>query len=85
MLALETEDTVSEMMKEVLLMVGSETEETVSEMMKEKPTRDMKQEPSPFVSSSSLKMFKPSILRDSMILSAHLFSFAHDGFFEASL
>ena len=29
-----------EMMKEVLLMVGSETEETVSEMMKEKPTRD---------------------------------------------
>ena len=40
LLALETEDTVSEMMKEVLLMVGSETEETVSEMMKEKPTRD---------------------------------------------
>ena len=39
LLALETEDTVSEMMKEVLLMVGSETEETVSEMMK-KPTRD---------------------------------------------
>ena len=38
MLALETEDTVSEMMKEVLLMVGSETEETVSEMMK-KPTK----------------------------------------------